>query len=219
MSHPDFFEELVEKIRSLVRTEARESIPGAGASILMRGGINATDQIFFRLQQQVPTAVSDIRPLSQTQVFTGLQIELETCISAAETFGEVNERPPGFLNDRLQSFKRLMRRSLSWYTRPLRLFHGAVIRTLQQFLATLEAQQAMLSDRALQKNLIVAEKRLDDVEQGTYEIYQLTQSAIERIEAQNREINDELKALRTDLHDLNAELDSLRQRLKEPMPG
>ena len=209
----------MDRIRDAVRTEAQGSTPATSASILRRVGINATDQIFFRLQQQIPTAVSGIRPLPHKQVFTGLQIELETCISAAETFGEVNARPPGFLNDRLQSVKRLMRRSLSWYTRPLRLFHGAVIRTLQQFLATLETQQAMLSDRALQKNLLAAEKRLDDVEQGTYEIYQLTQSAIERFEAQNREINDELKALRTDLHDLNAELDSLRQRLKEPMPG
>ena len=219
MTHRDFFEELIEGIRSLVRAEVRDATPGAGASILSRSGMNATEQILFRLRQQVPAAVSDFRAVPDTQVFTGLGIELETCIRASEQFGEVNPRPSGFMNDRIQSVKRLMRRSMSWYTRPLRLFHGAVIRALQQFVGALEKQQEMLSERALQKDLLAVGGRLDDVEQGTCDIYEVLQSAIETSEAHAQATDDELKAVRADLRDLRRELDSIRQRLKEPMPG
>ena len=45
--------------------------------------------------------------------------------------GQLNPRHPGALNDAIQFSKKVMRRSLAWYTRPLHLFEGAVIRSLQ----------------------------------------------------------------------------------------
>ncbi len=45
--------------------------------------------------------------------------------------GQLNPRNPGALNDAIQFSKKVMRRSLAWYTRPLHLFEGAVIRALQ----------------------------------------------------------------------------------------
>ena len=124
MTDRDFFEELIERIRSLVRTEARGSTPDASASILCGGVVSGADQILLRLQLRMPSMVSDIRPVSQKQDFTGSAVELEACISAAEQVGEVNPRLPGFANDQIQFVKRLMRRSLGWYTRPLHMFHG-----------------------------------------------------------------------------------------------
>jgi hypothetical protein len=219
MLHNVFLEELMERIRSLVKTEARGSGRGAGASVLSRNEMNVTDQILFRLRQRLPNATPDGHLVPESYEFTALRVELEACINASEKFGEVNPRPPGFLNERIQSVKMLVRRFLSWYTRQLRLFHGAVIRTLQQCVATLEKQQEALNERVPWENLHAAEKRLDDVEQATYHIHKLSQSAIATSEAQYQATQDELKALRESLRELRAEIVSNRQNFKDAMTG
>ncbi|MGC2111154.1 MAG: methionine biosynthesis protein MetW [Candidatus Korobacteraceae bacterium] len=86
-------------------------------------------------QQQAAAAIP---PRGNFRVFGA---ELETCIRASAEFGELNPRPPGFLNDGIQFAKGLMRRSLTWYTRPLRLFHGAVIRAMAGLEQELEQRQ------------------------------------------------------------------------------
>jgi hypothetical protein len=212
MTHRDSREELMGKIRSLVKTEARSSKPGMGARVLSHGEMNTTDQILFRLQQHVPNGASHIGEVSEEQKVWALRVELEACIAASEKVGEVNPRPPGFLNERLQSAKRLMRRSLSWYTRPLRVFHGAVIQTLQQCLAILEKHQAMLDDRRLETAPIVGGVRLDDVEEGIWRIYRLTRSATEDSEAQFETISGELNELRDQVRELRAEVASDRRQ-------
>ncbi len=46
--------------------------------------------------------------------------------------GRVNPRNPGLLNQVIQVFKKLMQRALSWYTRPLQDFNGAVARAIEE---------------------------------------------------------------------------------------
>jgi hypothetical protein len=45
--------------------------------------------------------------------------------------GVVNPRPPGWHNDLIQRFKKLLARSLGWYTRPLNEFNASVSESLQ----------------------------------------------------------------------------------------
>lgn len=208
-----FMEDLMGRIRSLVRTEAKEPTTATSAA----------HQILVRLRQQVPATVPEVAAAYEfgatngTLELAGLWVELETCISASAMVGEINPRHPGFLNDRIQSVKRLMRRSLGWYTRPLRLFHGAVIRALQQFAAALESQQEMLNHGALQTDLLETDRRLSDVEQGTCQLYELTTAAMEKNTAQSQATSDEIKVLREELRGLREELVATRQQLEETL--
>jgi hypothetical protein len=215
MANQLFIEDLMERIRSLVRTEAQGATPTTSSRVLSRNEISATDLVNFRLHQHQPAARSGAQRLRSFQDLTESRAELQSCLAALERIGEVNPRPPGFMNDRIQSAKRFLRRTLIWYMRPLRMFYRAVIRTLEQLLAALEKQQEMLGDCALQTDLLAAEGRLDDMEQGTCQIYELTQFAIETGKAQFQVTRDELEALRQDLHVLRAEVASSRQQLNE----
>ncbi len=62
--------------------------------------------------------------------------ELRRNVLDASTYhamvGQLNPRAPGLLNRGVQFVKKVMRRSLSWYTRPLHLFQGSVARSLEQ---------------------------------------------------------------------------------------
>jgi O-antigen chain-terminating methyltransferase len=64
--------------------------------------------------------------LSQLRVEAGITLE-----GSRET-GQLNPRNPGPINAIIQSFKKVMRRSLTWYTRPLHKFQGGVVRGQQQ---------------------------------------------------------------------------------------
>ncbi len=46
--------------------------------------------------------------------------------------GQLNPRSPGLLNEVIQSFKKVLQRSLGWYTRPLQVFHRNVARAIEQ---------------------------------------------------------------------------------------
>jgi 2-polyprenyl-3-methyl-5-hydroxy-6-metoxy-1,4-benzoquinol methylase len=60
-----------------------------------------------------------------------LRSEITIAEEGSRQTGQLNPRNPGVVNDAIQFSKKVMRRSLSWYTRPLHLFEGAVIRALQ----------------------------------------------------------------------------------------
>jgi len=61
---------------------------------------------------------------------TELNRNLHQCNMLHGAVGSLNPRPPGLHNRAIQFGKKMMRRSLSWYTRPLHEFHAAVTRTL-----------------------------------------------------------------------------------------
>ncbi|MGC2110433.1 MAG: class I SAM-dependent methyltransferase, partial [Candidatus Korobacteraceae bacterium] len=57
-------------------------------------------------------------------------------------------RHPGLHNDAIQFGKKVMRRSLTWYTRPMHMFQGAVVRALQRISGSLQAHDASLQTLA-----------------------------------------------------------------------
>src|SRR5208283_2704404 len=52
--------------------------------------------------------------------------------ASREAVGQLNPRNPGLLNRLVQTAKKVLQRSLSWYTRPLQVFHLNVARALEE---------------------------------------------------------------------------------------
>jgi len=67
-----------------------------------------------------------------------LRRNLHDCNTLHNAVGSLNPRNPGLHNDLIQFAKKLTRRGLSWYTRPLHQFQGAVTRTLNEVARALE---------------------------------------------------------------------------------
>lgn len=90
--------EILEKIRARLRRQARSSplTPGAGSP---------------------PTGVPSVDRAVLRQLVAEAQ-------AAQRRVGVVNPRLPGLHNDLIQLVKKLMRRMLSWYTRPLVDYHA-----------------------------------------------------------------------------------------------
>ena len=74
-----------------------------------------------------------------------LRAEVEAALAGHRDVGQINPRRPGVHNRAIQSVKKVMRRSLTWYTRPIHVFQGAVIRALQQVVSLLQGQQKVSS--------------------------------------------------------------------------
>jgi len=66
-----------------------------------------------------------------------------------QAVGVVNPRPPGLHNRVLESFKKLIARSLDWYTRPLWEFQASVSQSLTEIYSALEHLSANTFDENL----------------------------------------------------------------------
>jgi len=73
-----------------------------------------------------------------------LHTNLAACNALHSAVGTINPRRPGLHNDIIQFAKKVMRRILTWYTRPLHEFHGAVTRTLNETSVALQQLRAGL---------------------------------------------------------------------------
>jgi SAM-dependent methyltransferase len=73
-----------------------------------------------------------------------LHSNLAACNALHSAVGTINPRRPGLHNDIIQFAKNVMRRSLTWYTRPLHEFHGAVTRTLNETSIAIQQLRAAL---------------------------------------------------------------------------
>jgi SAM-dependent methyltransferase len=81
-----------------------------------------------------------------------LNRNLHECNMLHGAAGSLNPRPPGLHNWVIQFGKKLMRRSLSWYTRPLHQFQGAVTRTLNNLAqAAAESREAAADSKRLEQ--------------------------------------------------------------------
>ncbi|MGA9566858.1 MAG: methionine biosynthesis protein MetW [Candidatus Korobacteraceae bacterium] len=76
--------------------------------------------------------------------FSGLHSEIEIALEGTRRVGQLNPRNPGVLNAIIQFVKKVMRRSLTWYTRPIHYFQGGVIRALQQTEGILRDNQSSM---------------------------------------------------------------------------
>ena len=99
-----------------------------------------------------PTGGNGTRPAPEAVLHSGiplsdlapLRIEIDGALAGHRLVGQVNPRGPGLHNQIFQFVKKVMRRSLTWYTRPLHIFQGAVIRALQQVAAILNSHSEAL---------------------------------------------------------------------------
>jgi hypothetical protein len=79
-----------------------------------------------------PPAAASLTPAPSAYDLRELHANLAACNALHTAVGTLNPRRPGLHNKIIQFVKKVMRRALTWYTRPLHLFQGAVTRTLMK---------------------------------------------------------------------------------------
>jgi|SRR5690242_466890 SAM-dependent methyltransferase len=103
-------------------------------------------------------AAANFTPATSAYDLQELHANLAACNALHAAVGTLNPRSPGLHNQALQLVKKVMRRSLTWYTRPLHEFHGAVTRTLNETTRALEHLRADVS--SLRSEIEYAEHNL-----------------------------------------------------------
>lgn len=66
--------------------------------------------------------------------------------NSSNAVGQLNPRNPGLLNEVIQSCKKLLQRSLGWYTRPLQVFHRNVAQAIERHGQAINSIQRQLLD-------------------------------------------------------------------------
>lgn len=102
---------------------------------------------------------------------TALRRETAESASLHNAVGSINPRPPGIHNALAQLAKKILRRILTWYTRPLHAFHASNARALA------EQYHAMLNLQELSRLHTVAIQEL--AEQTASALKKLEQLALE----------------------------------------
>jgi hypothetical protein len=126
------------------------------------------EKIRSRLSQQGPTS-QPAEPGSAASAFSSPAAAANTTVvlhqllaavqAAHAQVGLINPRPAGLHNQLIQLVKKVLRRLLTWYTRPLIQYQALNIQFLNQATQIIERQQAQL--RWLQEELeaLRAERR------------------------------------------------------------
>jgi hypothetical protein len=102
---------------------------------------------------------------------------------------DVNPRSPGWHNDLLQVPKKLLARSLGWYTRSLQRFNAAVSRSLHQLFYTVETLSTNMA--ALDRRLDHSEKRMSTIKDSLQEQIDSLQKQVEALISQQRKPSTE----------------------------
>jgi hypothetical protein len=115
------------------------------------------DQAVPTVEPPAPPASADL-PKNEfvAHDLTSLRTETEIANFGHRDFGQINPRPPGLISGFVQLTKKIVRRSLTWYTRPQHVFQGAVIRALQQISEIVDAQDRALEGLSLHTNEVAA---------------------------------------------------------------
>jgi ElaB/YqjD/DUF883 family membrane-anchored ribosome-binding protein len=154
-----------------------------------------------------------------------LRSELHACATLHNAVGELNPRNSGLHNDLIQFAKKVMRRSLTWYTRPLHQFHAAVTRTLELLNSRLDLLEtswrqnvpaflnAVSSVGALGHQIVRLRLELEAAHQ---ELDQRLQSAREltrqEVESARQQMEQELQNAR---QQMEQELQNARQQMEQ----
>ena len=167
-------QEILAKIRARVQERAPRPIPS-------------------NIAGEVSDAVGEPRRGYDT---TNLRLNLHDCNLFHNAVGTLNPRNPGLLDQAIQFIKRIMNRSLTWYTRPLHQFHAAVTRTLNEITKALESLDGTM-------------RRME--------------TAIQNRDAQNsafrRATEQRIADLQRAIEDLRRESDGGRQEARQPQRG
>jgi O-antigen chain-terminating methyltransferase len=111
--------------------------------------------------------------------FTEFQYNLAECNATHAAVGALNPRPSGIHNQLAQFIKKVMRRALTWYTRPLHQFHGAATRTLNATALVL---------RTLQDNVVLLEKQISGLSAELASVRRETLAVLEQGETLRGEL-------------------------------
>src|SRR5690349_3919068 len=106
-----------------------------------------------------------------------LHSNLAACNALHSVVGTINPREPGLHNDIIQFAKKVMRRGLTWYTRPLHEFHGVVTRTLNESTIALQDVRTAVG---------ILESRIENYKN-------LLQSQLENLERSSRSRSEEIE--------------------------
>lgn len=133
----------IEEIMQRIRVEVGRR--NAGATQRSEAALVTTGR---NLRQAGDSAQSAGGPQFELEIndLTPLRGEIDTALEGTRQVGQINPRNPGLHNDAIQFAKKVMRRSLTWYTRPLHYFQGGAIRALQRITGVLQSHE-----RSLQK--------------------------------------------------------------------
>lgn len=117
--------------------------------------------------------------------------ELRRAVRALEELrnavGTVNYRPPTWYNGPIQVVKKLLARSLLWYTRPLREFNASVSRSLEEIVSALDhLSRNMVALDHLSKNMFSLEGRVVQSETRSAARVELLQEQVELLREQVR---------------------------------
>ncbi len=104
--------------------------------------------------------------------------------------GDVNPRPPGRHNDLIQIPKKLLARSLAWYTRSLQKFNASVSRALGELFYAVETLAANMV--ALDRRFQQSEKRMATQKDSMQEQLELLQEQVNALISLQRTANAEV---------------------------
>jgi SAM-dependent methyltransferase len=190
----------------------RERIAARGGGVQVR-----------RQKQSAPAAAAD-QTASDGVDLSELRRQVSDAYTEHAAVGQLNPRNPGLLNDLAQFIKKVMRRSLSWYTRPIQLFQGAVLRSLDQIVIALGKQQELVT-RLIHDSRTEGEKREQlegslerklrtelHVRDAKYvEQHKLLRTEIRERDAEHEHQHDSLRT------DISAELSRVRSATEQEM--
>lgn len=220
----------MQRIRAQMRGPQRAE-PASAAPVIAEG--DAATSILQRLRErsQAPQAgqpgpehLPDAKP--KFHELSQLRIEAGTALEGNRETGQLNPRNPGLVSSLIQLQKKVMKRSLTWYTRPIHVFQGAVIRALQQIIAILDNHRDQMLGLAHISNL-----QNHAIEQNRQALANAGNQFSQRVDAFEAKLHDlksnievsqaqQIEALKAEVQSLHHELQSLHhysQSLQQEM--
>ncbi len=180
--------------------------------------------------------------ISGSEELVELRNEIATAEQGARETGQLNPRHPGLTNRFIQFSKKVMRRSLTWYTRPLHQFEGGALRALQHTGNILDYHRAQLHQHSESLNLqadviernrtwladqvhstaLLQQKKLQELQQASVSTATSTASLggkLEGVKSQVQSVKDQLQGevsnLTWDVHAVKEALHSLQAAVDE----
>lgn len=130
-----------EEILHRMRVHVSQHSAGSQSPLAAQAG-SANDQASHAPASPEGGASSSFR--LESRDFWPLRFEIETALDGTRQSAQINPRNSGLHNAAIQFMKKVMRRSLAWYTRPLHYFQGGVVRALQHIVALLQGHEDSL---------------------------------------------------------------------------
>jgi O-antigen chain-terminating methyltransferase len=252
MSEPQSIDEVMKRIRAQLGTNAAAKPASAERATAEESSEKILERIKQRLQRPAPAGApateAGSRTASPAQLPFKLTLhdlrqlgkEIDTAREGSRLTGQLNPRNPGPINGLIQFAKRVMKRSLTWYTRPLHLFQGGVIRALDQLRAivdnhndslrkvadelvsqatTLEQKAAGFDDK-LSESVLTLEAKLKEatsrLEQKAAGFDDKLSESVLALEAKLKEVTSRLEQKAAGLNDkLSESVLALEAKLKE----